>query len=77
LTSTEAAKLRFEPPGPGFYELDPVHFPRPLTRYRTEIHPAAFEHGTADFARFYGMLLGGLRMTYVNGFAYKLPAPQS
>jgi phosphohistidine swiveling domain-containing protein len=78
LTSTEAAKLRFEPPGPGFYELDPVHFPRPLTRYWTEIHPAAFERGTADFARFYGMLLGGLRMTYVNGFAYKtvLPVPE-
>jgi phosphohistidine swiveling domain-containing protein len=77
LTSTEAAKLRFEPPGPGFYELDPVHFPRPLTRYWTEIHPAAFERGTSDFARFYGMLLGGLRMTYVNGFAYKtvLPVP--
>jgi phosphohistidine swiveling domain-containing protein len=78
LTSTEAAKLRFEPPGPGFYQLDPVHFPRPLTRYWTEVHPPAFERGTTDFARFYGMLMGGLRMTYVNGFAYKvvLPVPE-
>ena len=78
MTSTEAAKLRFEPPGPGFYQLDPVHFPRPLTRYWTEVHPPAFERGTTDFARFYGMLMGGLRMTYVNGFAYKvvLPVPE-
>jgi hypothetical protein len=33
--------LRFEPPGPGSWELDPVHFPRPVTRYWTEIHPEA------------------------------------
>ena len=32
-TSTAAGELRFEAPGPAFYELDPVHFPRPLTRY--------------------------------------------
>jgi pyruvate,water dikinase len=76
LTSAEvASELRFEPPGPGFWELDPVHFPRPLTRYWTEIHPAAFARGTGDFARFYGMLIGGLEMAYVNGFAYKRVGP--
>jgi phosphohistidine swiveling domain-containing protein len=76
LTSAEAAsELRFEPPGPGHWELDPVHFPRPLTRYWAEIHPAAFARGTGDFARFYGMLIGGLEMSYVNGFAYKLVRP--
>ena len=42
MASTTAEKLRFDAPGPGFYELDPVHFPRPLTRYWTEVHPAAF-----------------------------------
>jgi rifampicin phosphotransferase len=79
MTSTkEAAELRFEPPGPGSFALDPVHFPRPLTRYWTEIHPAAFGRGTAEFARFYGMLIGGLKMVYLNGFAYKivLPVPE-
>jgi pyruvate,water dikinase len=76
LTSAEAAtELRFEPPGPGFWELDPVHFPRPVTRYWTEIHPASFARGTGDFARFYGMLIGGLEMAYVNGFAYKTVRP--
>ena len=66
-TSTD---LRFEAPGPGFWELDPVHFPRPATRYWTEVQPEPFKRGTAEFARFYGMLIGGLEVAYVNGFAY-------
>ncbi len=38
MTNDEASsELRFDPPAPGFYELDPVHFPRPLTRYWTEV----------------------------------------
>src|SRR5262249_21381651 len=43
--------LRFEPPGPGFWELDPVHFPRPATRYWIEVHPDPFQRGTGEFAR--------------------------
>ena len=68
-------ELRFEPPGPGFWTRDDVHFPRPATRYWTEIHPAAFERGTTDFARFYGMLIDGLRCAYVNSVAYNTVAP--
>ena len=77
-TAQEAGSLTFEAPGPGSYKQDPVHFPRPLTRYWTEIHPAAFAKGTADFARFYGMPMGGLRTEYVNSIAYmtQLPAPE-
>jgi phosphohistidine swiveling domain-containing protein len=76
LTNAETVtELRFEPPGPGFWELDPVHFPRPATRYWTEVHPAAFVRGTTDFARYYGMLIDGLEMAYVNGFAYKAVRP--
>jgi rifampicin phosphotransferase len=69
--------LRFEPPGPGSWSRDNVHFPRPATRYWTETHPAAFKRGTNDFARFYGMLIDGLQSAYVNGVAYNtvLPAP--
>jgi rifampicin phosphotransferase len=72
-----ATELRFEPPGAGFWELDPVHFPRPMTRYWTEIHPAAFKRGTGDFARYYGMLIDSLEMNYINGFAYKIVRPVS
>jgi len=71
--------LRFEPPGPGPWEQDPVHFPRPMTRYWQETHPPAFKQGTNDFARFYGLLMDGLQMAYVNGFGYRqvVPAPEA
>jgi len=69
------SELRFDPPGPGFWELDPVHFPRPVTRYWVEVHPGAFKRGTGEFARAYGMLIDGLEMAYVNGFAYKIVRP--
>jgi len=70
-----ATELRFEAPGPGFWELDPVHFPRPATRYWAEVHPASCKRGTAEFARFYGMLIDSLEMAYINGFAYRSVGP--
>jgi len=79
LTTAEAeGELHFAAPGPGSWEQDPVHMPRAMTRYWTEVHPAAFARGTADFASFYGMLIGGLAMSYVNGIGYKtvLPVPE-
>ena len=77
--TSRPTELRFEPPGPGFWEFDPVHLPRPVTRYWIEIHPAAFKRGTSEFARLYGMLIDSLDMAYVNGFGYKIarPAPES
>src|SRR5262245_50270366 len=71
--------LRFEPPNPGPWEQDPVHFPRPMTRYWQEMHPPAFKKGTNDFARFYGLLIDGMQMGYINGFAYRqvVPAPEA
>src|SRR6185437_1184653 len=74
-----STKLSFEPPGPGWWEQDPVHFPRPMTRYFQETHPPSFKRGTNDFARFYGLLIDGLQISYVNGFGYNqvLPAPDA
>ena len=42
------------------------------------MHPEPFKRGTNDFARYYGMLIDGLEMGYVNGFAYNTvrPAPE-
>lgn len=71
MTSGEpTTDLRFEPPGPGTWELDPVHFPRPATKYWVEMHPEPFKRGTQEFSRFYGMLMDSMEMQYVNGFAY-------
>src|SRR5690349_9339442 len=77
--TAKATDLRFEPPGPGSWEQDPVHLPRPITRYFQEAHPPAFKKGTNDFARFYGLLIDGLQVGYVNGFGYNqvLPAPDA
>jgi len=50
-----------------------------MTRYFEETHPPAFKRGTNDFARFYGLLIDGLQIAYVNGFGYNqmLPAPDA
>ncbi len=78
-TSATSTDLTFDAPGPGPWALDPVHFPRPMTRYWQETHPPAFKKGTNDFARFYGLLIDGLQMSYVNGFGYHqvVPAPEA
>jgi phosphohistidine swiveling domain-containing protein len=63
-------ELQYEPPGPGSWVLDPVHFPRPLTRYWMEIHPEPFRRGCAEFLAYYGTPLAAKVIAYVNGFAY-------
>src|SRR6266436_6422841 len=80
MTASDTSTIpTFEPPGPGSWEQDPVHLPRPMTRYSQETHPPPFKRGTNDFARFYGLLIDGLQISYVNGFGYNqvLPAPDS
>lgn len=80
MTSVDAStESPFEPPGPGTWMLDPIHFPRPVTRYWAETHPDPFGRGTADFMRFFGLLLGGLKTAYVNGFCFNQiePAPEA
>jgi pyruvate,water dikinase len=69
----------FEAPGPGTWNRDPVHFPRPVTRYWAEMHPAPFAAGTHNFAVYYGLLVDGIRTAYVNGYAFNQvpPAPES
>ena len=70
-----ASKIAFEPPGPGSWEIESVHFPRPVTRYWEETHPDAFRRGVRDFTSFYGMLIDTLDYAYVNGFAYMSVRP--
>src|SRR6478752_346955 len=80
MTASDVSTLpTFEPPGPGSWEQDPVHLTRPMTRYFQETHPAPFKRGTNDFARFYGLLIDGLQIAYVNGFGYNQvrPAPDA
>src|SRR4029077_849436 len=68
---------QYEPPGPGSWHLDPVHFPRPVTRYWMEMHPEPSRRGTHEFMAYYGAPIESMEMQYVNGFAYSTmhPAP--
>ena len=70
-----ASELRFEPSKPGSWDLDAVHFPRPATRYWSEMHPDAMKRGFREFTSYYGMLLDTLDYEYINGFAYTCPRP--
>ena len=74
-TVDKAPELRFEPSKPGSWDLDAVHFPRPATRYWSEMHPEALKRGFQDFTSYYGMLLDTLDYEYLNGFAYTCPRP--
>ena len=77
MSGLDATTPSFEAPGPGSWHLDPVHFPRPVTRYWVEMHPEPFRRGTAEFMAYYGTPIGAMAMGYVNGFAYSSmqPAP--
>jgi phosphohistidine swiveling domain-containing protein len=70
-------QLSFEPPGPGSWDLDPLHFPRPVTAYWAEMHPEPFSLGYADMTAYYGLPIRARRTAYVNGFCYgqMLPVP--
>jgi pyruvate,water dikinase len=39
------------------------------------MHPEPFARGTHEFARYYGLLIAGLNVAYVNGFAYNATPP--
>src|SRR6476660_5639780 len=76
MTSSETtAELRFDPPGPGSWGIDAVHFPRPVTRYWQEMHPEPFRRGFREFTSYYGMLIDGLEYAYINGFCYSRMVP--
>ncbi len=74
--STHAtSELRIDPPGPGFWEQDSVHFPRPVTRYWAEMHPEPFTRGFRELTSNYGMLIDTMALEYPMGFAYKTFVP--
>jgi pyruvate,water dikinase len=73
--------LEFEPPGPGSWEPDLTHYPRPVARFITE--PAAtfedpFERGFIESLRRYGSAVLYPEHRFVNGFSYMCvrPAPE-
>jgi pyruvate,water dikinase len=70
MTSTT---VPFAPPGPGTWQLDAVHFPKPVTRLFAGMFPARFSAGFREAARMYGALLDTLEFEAVHGLLYFAP----
>ena len=77
MAASTKQQLTIVPPGPGSWELDPVHFPRPVTAYWAEMHPVPFSLGFGDFAAYYGLPLQTRMTAYPGGFCYGQMQPVS
>jgi pyruvate,water dikinase len=75
MTTPAKQPLTITPPGPGPWELDPVHFPRPVTGYWAEMHPEPFANGFGDFMAYYGIPLEKRLTSYPSGFCYSQMVP--
>jgi pyruvate,water dikinase len=67
------ADLTFEAPGPGSWEIDATHVPRPWARFQTEMHSEQLARGFRETGRRYGLVLDYLDWRLVNGLAYSCP----
>src|SRR5688572_32995000 len=68
-----ASHPTFTAPGPGPWEVEGVHFPRPITRFASQALMRAFPRGFAEGTARYGLLLSHLEPALVNGFLYQQP----
>lgn len=60
----------YEAPGPGSWEQDSTHFPRPLTPFVSEVFPGPFTRGFKEGTARYGLLFSHLEPAIINGFMY-------
>ena len=66
--------LSWSAPGPGPWEAEGTHFPRPLARFGRAGFRRAFMAGFAESTARYGLLLSHFEVEFVNGFWYQQPA---
>ncbi len=71
---TDTSERTWAPPGPGPWEAEGVHFPRPITRFGREGFRRAFMKGFAESTARYGLLLSHFEVEFVNDFWYQQPA---
>lgn len=64
----------WEAPGPGPWEAEGAHFPRPIPHFAREAFRRAFKVGFAASTARYGLLLSHFEAEFVNGFWYQQPA---
>lgn len=73
-TATAYGKV-FTAPRPGAWELDMTHFPRPSTKFVTEVFMTNFGRGFSEGTRMYGLLLSHIDYADVHGFMYSAVRP--
>jgi phosphohistidine swiveling domain-containing protein len=66
---------RYSAPGPGPWQLETAHYPRPLTRFISPVTRNAYKIGWAETTRRYGLLLDYFEAIPVNDFLYCQPVP--
>ena len=74
MSTSEGSEIRWEPPGPGPWEIEGAHFPRPFPRFARERVVENFVKGFAEGTARYGVLLSHFEIGFVNGFWYQQPA---
>jgi pyruvate,water dikinase len=74
MTQAEAKDVRWEAPGPGPWELEGAHFPRPMAHFGRARVAENFEKGFAAGTARYGLLLSHFSIGFVNSFWYQQPA---
>ena len=63
-----AGKVAFAPPAPGMWELETTHHGlRPLSPFLRDAYKRAFEAGTTELVKRYGLPLAGVRAELVHG----------
>jgi phosphohistidine swiveling domain-containing protein len=72
---TTTNEMRWEAPGPGVWELESAHFPRPMPRFGRTGMQRGFATGFAESTARYGLLLSHFDSAFVNDFLYQKPAP--
>ncbi len=60
----------YEAPGPGTWEQDATHFPRPVTPYFFDVFAQPFMRGFKEGTSRYGLLFSHLEPALINGFLY-------
>jgi len=77
-TQPRTQDVELDSPGPGSWQLDATHWPRPVTRLMADLYPAPFLRGFGESLRRYGLPILGPELRFVEGFAYTAvrPAPE-
>lgn len=69
-TTTGTDRLDFDAPGPGVWQRDEDHWPRPVPASYREIYPDATVPYVREWTSRYGLLLDYFETAFVNGFGY-------